>query len=108
MRTAGQLEGRLQANEAREKRALLGLTHRVEVDGRRGVRGGSTMGAAGGPREAAAAAATSAAASAAEAAAEAATHAARAAGRKVGQRAPSPPRKASPAALLPWLDFGVG
>jgi hypothetical protein len=40
MRTAGQLEGRLQGNEAREKRALLGLAHRAEVDGRRGVRGG--------------------------------------------------------------------
>jgi hypothetical protein len=38
-RTAGQLTGRLQANEAREKRALLGLTHRAEVDGRRSVRG---------------------------------------------------------------------
>ena len=39
-RFAGQLAGRLQANEAREKRALLGLAHRAEVDGRRGVRGG--------------------------------------------------------------------
>ena len=30
----------MQGNEAREKRALLGLAHRAEVDGRRGVRGG--------------------------------------------------------------------
>ena len=37
MRTAGQLAGRLHANKASEKRALLGLTHRVEFDGRRTV-----------------------------------------------------------------------
>ena len=106
--TAGQLAARLQVNEASEKRALLGLRHRAEVDGRRGVRGGQQDGRSRGERGAAAAAATSAAVSAAEAAAEAATHAARAAGRKVGQRAPSPPRNSSPAALLLWLDFGVG
>ena len=49
MRTAGQLAGRLQVNKASEKRALLGLTHRVEVDGRRNVLGkqygGSSHGA---------------------------------------------------------------
>jgi hypothetical protein len=98
---------RLQVNEASEKRALLGLSHRAEVDGRRGVRGGQQGGRSRGARGAAAAAATSAAASAAEASAEAATLAARAAGREVGQRAPSPPRNSSPAAVLLWLDFGV-
>ena len=71
--TAGQLTGRLQANNTSEKRALLALAHRAPRSMVAAVfRAGSTVGVATGPREATSAMAASFAVTAEAASAEAA------------------------------------